>query len=239
MHVVAIDLNADEVINKHVEHCAGPLSAVALDVTNSDAFKSLLEDVDERHGLRALFNIAGVGATMPFLKASDEEWDRILALNLRAVIDGTRTALALMQPRRRGVIVNMASVSGLVPVPFQTVYNTTKFAVVGLSTSLRPEAAAVGVQVNVVCPGNVESSIWGRPVIGPLSPRPVVPSDAVPADEAARSILRGVVRNDPVIVFPAAARKLARRHRLHPKRSERLLIHLYRQRAHDHDVPRQ
>jgi short-subunit dehydrogenase len=83
-----------------------------------------------------------------------------VALNLWGVIHGTTAAYQLMAMQGFGHIVNTASVPGLVPSLMQAAYTATKFAVVGLSTSLRAEADGLGVKVSVVCPVIIQTQIW-------------------------------------------------------------------------------
>ena len=191
-----------------------------LDVTCRDDVDCVYADVAARCGrFDFAFNNAGVGATQPFAETTTEQWDRVLALNLRSVIDCTAAAYRLMAERGTGHIVNTASVSGLVPIALQTPYATTKFGVVGLSTTLRSEAAQTGVRVSVVCPGSVATPIWATPILGRRgeSTPDLAPPGAISATKAAQIILRGVARNREVIVFPAAARALVRTRRRRPR----------------------
>lgn len=232
-HVVLVDRDADAARQAADSLTRAGLSVTShqLDVTERGAIESLLGKVASDRTLDYLFNNAGVGGSLAFDAGTPEHWDRIIALNLRAVVDGTAAAYAIMSEQGHGHIINTASVAGLIPVPLQTLYNTTKYGVVGLSTSLRPEAAARGVRVTVVCPGNVATNIFAVPILGPPSQDPVIPADAVPADEAARTILDGVDKNREVIVFPKVARRLVRWHRLTPYRWRRWAEREYRRRA--------
>lgn len=234
--VVIVDRDRNGVMRAAETLAKAGMSVAArqLDVTEPGAVGGLLEEVVRRWTLDFVFNNAGIGGTLPFDEATTEHWDRILALNLRAVIDGTRAAYDIMARQGHGHIVNTASVSGLVPVPLQTLYNTTKYGIVGLSLSLRPEAAAHGVRISVVCPGNVATNIFAVPIIGAPATNPAIPADSVPADEAARIIVRGVVRNRGVIVFPGTARRLVRYHRFLP-----FVWNRWADREYDRRSPRQ
>jgi short-subunit dehydrogenase len=184
------------------------VEARAIDVTEPGAITDVIDAAAARDRVGYVFNNAGIGGTLAFDEATPAHWNRIIDLNLKAVIEGTTAAYRVMREQGAGRIVNTGSIAGLVPVPMQTLYNTTKFAVVGLSLSLRPEAARHGVQVSVVCPGNVATAVFGKPIIGAAAPNPIVPENAIPADDAARAIVAGVDANDPVIVFPERAREL-------------------------------
>ncbi|MEV5505013.1 SDR family NAD(P)-dependent oxidoreductase [Streptomyces orinoci] len=203
-----------------------------VDMTREAEVTALVDETVERHGrLDHMFNNAGIGGTLPFHRATTAHWERIISVNLWSAIHGTRAAYGHMRARGSGHIVNTASISGLIPVPMQTLYNTTKYAVVGLSTSLRPEAAAHGVRVSVVCPGMVDTGIFGVPILGERKRDVPAPPGSVPADRAAAIILAGVARNRPVIVFPARDRVGEWLQRHAPGVMARRMRGLYRRRA--------
>jgi NAD(P)-dependent dehydrogenase (short-subunit alcohol dehydrogenase family) len=128
-------------------------SARRLDVTDHAAFTALLDEVERDVGpLDILINNAGVMPIGPFADSTDDAVERLFAINVFAVMHGTREALRRMMPRRRGHIVNIASMAGMVAVPGQVVYAGTKFAVVGLSSAMADEFAPHGVNVTAVLP---------------------------------------------------------------------------------------
>jgi len=182
------------------------------------------------HGrLDYLFNNAGVGGTLDVRHATVAHWRRIVDLNLMGVVHGVQAAYPLMIEQGSGHIVNTASISGLVPWPGQTLYNTTKFAVVGLSHTLRAEAARFGVKVSVICPGPVQSAIWSKSILGSRAATDIVPANAISASEAAAIIWRGVQANKATIIFPRESRIAALMYRLHPRLLEkRFARHLRR-----------
>ena len=193
------------------------LEGVRLDVTDAAAVKAAVEGAAERLGaLDYLFNNAGVGGSKDLREATLEQWRRIVELNLMGVVHGVSAAYPLMIRQGRGHIVNTASISGLIPWPGQTLYNTTKYAVVGLSHSLRLEAARFGVRVSVVCPAAVQSAIWGVSILGERDPTAAPPEGAVPAETAAEIIWRGVRANRETIVLPRFAAVWAGLYRVHP-----------------------
>ncbi len=183
------------------------------------------------HGgrLDVLFNNAGIGGTLPFSDVTLDHWRRIIDVNLWSVIYGMHFAVPFMRRQGSGHIVNTASVAGLVPLPFQALYCATKFAVAGLSESLRLELADQGIHVSVVCPGAVVSRIWGKPIIGKaVEAEP--PPDAIPADATAQTILAGVADKQGIIALPETARSLWRSYWSSPEAAEPLLRDMARQR---------
>jgi NAD(P)-dependent dehydrogenase (short-subunit alcohol dehydrogenase family) len=203
---------------------------VALDVRDGDAFAALVAEVDGAHGgLDVLVNNAGVGVAGPVEDLSAEHWRRALDVNLGGVVHGVAAAYPRMRARGAGQIVNMASLAGLVPLPLLVPYATTKHAVVGLSTSLRAEAAGSGVRVNVICPTAVRTGMLDRAVPEDLPepggeeavrPGRYLTSEGLPAattpEALAADAVEGMARDRAVIVLPRAARRLWLASRLAP-----------------------
>jgi short-subunit dehydrogenase len=137
-----------------------------------------------------------------------------------------------MLRQRSGHIVNTASAAGLLATPMMAPYGAAKHAVVGLSRSLRAEAADHGVRVSVVCPGFIRTNIFeASRYVGydrdQLLKR--LPFRMIEADSAARRILNGVKRNRALIAFPLYARIFVRLQGLWPGLSEALALRVARQ----------
>lgn len=199
------------------------LQTFTVDVTDAAAVEAMVKAaLADGAPIDYLFNNAGIGGSMPIASATLAHWHRIVDINLWGVIHGVHAVLPHMLARGAGHIVNTASISGLIPFPGQSLYNTTKYAVVGLSETLRHELQAQGVKVSVACPGPVASDIWGVPILGPKAEvRP--PDDALPASDAAAFILAGVARGDGIIALPRLHRWLWRLHRWAPRQLQRWL----------------
>ncbi len=195
---------------------------MTVDVTNQEQVQHLVEEAAARHGrLDVLFNNAGIGGTMPIEQATLEHWRRIIDINLWGVIYGVHYALPIMRKQGGGHIVNTASIAGLIPPPFQALYCATKYAVVGLSESLRFELADEGIYLSVVCPGNVAT-----PIFGTVKP----PEDAISPEEAAKITLEGVANKQGIIALPEKYRQIWRRYWSNPEAEERSLLDTARQR---------
>ena len=132
----------------------GPATGYPLDVTDRESFEVFLDKArsDGAGHLDVLINNAGVMPIGAFLGESQQSIRSAIEVNLYGVIAGCQLALPEMISRRSGHIINIASMSGLIPVPGQALYNATKFGVVGMSTALADEVAAHGVQVSVIMP---------------------------------------------------------------------------------------
>jgi NAD(P)-dependent dehydrogenase (short-subunit alcohol dehydrogenase family) len=231
--VVLADLDgaaAEDVAERLRAGGPGTATAAPVDVRDAGAVTALVTGTAERHGrLDLLFNNAGLGIGGPAEELSPAHWDRTLDVNLRGVLHGVQAAYPLMLRQGHGHIVNTASLAGLLPMPGSAPYATTKWAVVGLSLSLRAEGAARGVRVSVVCPGGVDTPILDKgmpadlprvPSVEGIDTRAVITRFSggrlYGADALAADVLRGVDRNRPLIVAPRQARVMWRLMRLSP-----------------------
>jgi NAD(P)-dependent dehydrogenase (short-subunit alcohol dehydrogenase family) len=230
--VVLTDVDGDAVS----EAAAALPGAVGrqLDVVDRDAVQALVDEVVAEHGrIDLLFNNAGISMGGPTHELSGAHWDRTIDVNLKGVVNGLLAAYPRMVEQGHGHLVNTASGAGLAAPPLVVPYATTKYAVVGLSTGLRPEAALHGVRVSVLCPGSIETAILDRapdPDLPATASAPVTaraylgalrqrPTGAAPF---ARAALRGVARNRGIIAEPFQARSLWYLQRLSPTLVERI-----------------
>src|SRR5262249_1572310 len=117
-------------------------------------------------GLDILINNAGISYHGDTETMSDEQWDRVLAVNLHSPLQMTRRLLPALLSSGDAHIVNVCSVLGLVAIPRFTAYQTSKYALVGLSESLRAEYASRGLGVTALCPGFVQTNIFRSSVNG-------------------------------------------------------------------------
>ena len=204
----------------------GRAQAMTVDVTRPGQVQDLVDEMVGSHGrLDYMFNNAGIGFAGDARDATIEQWHRVVDVDLMGVIYGTVAAYLVMVRQGSGHIVNTASAAGIMPMAPFTPYCAAKFGVVGLSTALRQEAAALGVRVSVVCPGGVATSIFGSAIVVNL-PRErffsSAPFEHVTPQAAALAILRGVERNDQYIVFPLQIRLMWWLYRLSPALFDRL-----------------
>lgn len=128
--------------------------ALSPDLTDSASVEGAFGEVVKRFGrIDILVNNAGISQALPLNDYTDEEMDRILDINLKAVFVCSRAAARLMEADGGGVILNTSSVVSLYGQPSGCLYPTTKFAVNGLTKSLSRELAPRGIRVNAVAPG--------------------------------------------------------------------------------------
>lgn len=136
----------------------GRCRCVELEVTERASWDRAVSAIEAADGrLDVLVNNAGTAEDGLLATMKAESWDRVLSVNLDGVFHGCQAVLPGMIGRRFGRIVNMASLSALLAPPGQANYAAAKAGVVGLTHSLAKEVARLGITVNAVCPGYVET----------------------------------------------------------------------------------
>ncbi|MDD3112754.1 MAG: SDR family NAD(P)-dependent oxidoreductase [Methanofollis liminatans] len=174
-----------------------------MDVTKQEEVQKGIEGtVAETGRLDFLFNNAGVGGTIPFERATLEDWRQIIDVNLWSVIYGVHTAVPIMLAQGSGHIVNTGSIAGIVPPPFQALYSLTKYGVVGMTECLKYEFAEKGLHFSVICPANIATPIFNKGIDGRAYGELRIPEDAYPAEKAASDILDRVAEHKGIIVVP-------------------------------------
>jgi NAD(P)-dependent dehydrogenase (short-subunit alcohol dehydrogenase family) len=210
--VVVADINCEGArsVAAGIAANGGRAEAALLDVTRAEDVQRIVDDTVRAHGrLDYMFNNAGIGVGGEVRDLTLDHWRKSIDINLWGAIYGTTAAYAAMLRQGSGHIVNTASAAGLVGEPGLAPYSVTKSAVVALSAALRAEAEALGVRVSVVCPGFVDTAIFENAIGVQIDKDEFLrklPVKLVSAPDAARAILRGVERNESIIVFPFYAR---------------------------------
>ncbi len=207
--VVVADIKGDDAerVAAAIVDSGGQATASSVDVSKEQDIRGLVEETVAAYGrLDYQFNNAGIAIGGDVRDLTPDQWRRVLDVDLYGVLYGTLAAYPIMVRQGFGHIVNTSSGAGLVPTPLNAPYCTAKYAVVGLSLSLRLEGADLGVKVSVVCPGYVRTPIFDGAVMVGLPPeivnRPPGRVKMMDSAEAARVILTGVARNKAVIAFP-------------------------------------
>lgn len=207
----------DEQAAQTVRDEIGGGEAQGMDVRDADAFRRHIDSIVDATGrIDVLFNNAGIGIGGDALDLELEHYDRSLDVNVRGVVHGVLAAQPHMTRQRSGVLVNVASAAGLLGVPLMAPYSMSKFAVVGLSRSLRVELAEHGVQVCVLCPTAIETPLLDKP-LDPVDDSAIWRPDIrryltkvggapFPVDRFVERALRRIEKNHAVIVEPGGAR---------------------------------
>lgn len=137
--------------------------ALSVDVTDRVALAAAVQEGEARFGpADALINNAGVMLLGDITRQDPEQWDRMLDVNVKGVLNGVHAVAAGMVQRKRGSIINISSVAGRKTFPNHVAYVGTKFAVHGLSENLREELSAHNVRVTTIAPGAVETELLGH-----------------------------------------------------------------------------
>ena len=118
--------------------------------------------LDEFGHVDVMCNNAGIGSVHDVLGCSLDEWEKLFSVNVRGVFLGTKAVLPSMLERGSGVIVNTASVAGMMGLKDRAAYCATKGAVISLTQQVAVQYAGTGVRCNCVCPGTVDSPWVGR-----------------------------------------------------------------------------
>jgi NAD(P)-dependent dehydrogenase (short-subunit alcohol dehydrogenase family) len=223
--IADIDRAAADRVAEGVRQGGGRARAMPIDVSVPDQVVNLVgAAVSEFGRLDYMFNNAVTVIGGDARDISLAQWDRTLAVNLHGVVYGAVAAYQVMVKQGHGHIVNISSLSGLIPQPGNANYCTAKHGIVGFSLSLRFEGADLGVRVSCVCPGDMKTNIYenmtvmnvDRETIVRVSRRSHFPLPQWTAEAAALEILRGVSQNKPMIIFPRAGRFVWRLYRAVP-----------------------
>ena len=161
-HVLLVDVDPRvEETARLVVVVNGSASAVVADVADPVDARAIVALALERFGcLDVLVNNAAVhGGSGPIAEIAEEAWDRVLAINLRSVFVMSKAALPALT-EARGTIINMASIVGpVIGTPVSLPYGASKAGIVGFTRNLALQTAPVGVRVNCVCPGPVDTEL--------------------------------------------------------------------------------
>jgi len=130
------------------------------DITDTQKFTQVLEDLAEEHGgIGILVNNAGITRDNLLLRMSDEEFDKVIAVNLRAAFVATRVAAKYMVRNKWGRIISLSSVSGVMGNAGQVNYSASKAGLIGMTKTVARELARKNITANCVAPGFIETEM--------------------------------------------------------------------------------
>ena len=209
MKVVIADAN-----QAHLDEVKAELKGVnnvhflKVDVTDRAAMAEAADEVERVFGkVHVICNNAGIASGQAMDEAEYAEWDRVMAVNLGGVINGVKSFVPKIKAHGEGGhVVNTSSMAGIIPLPETGgIYAASKFAVRGLTDSLRLSLAKDGIGVSTLCPGLTRSRIMStaNPDAGPEPGADALFNDmsgAMDPLELGEAVLRGIRRNDPYIL---------------------------------------
>jgi NAD(P)-dependent dehydrogenase (short-subunit alcohol dehydrogenase family) len=150
-----------EGVAAEIKRAGGKATAVRCDVTDATSVRDLAMAAGAAD---ILVNNAGVAHSAPLLRITPEDWNRVLAVNATGTFLCTRAFIGGMLERKRGAIVNVASVAGLAGARYIAAYAAAKHAVIGFTRSVAAELEGTGVVCNAVCPGYVDTEMTQQSV---------------------------------------------------------------------------
>jgi NAD(P)-dependent dehydrogenase (short-subunit alcohol dehydrogenase family) len=159
--VALLDIESD-LLRNSIEALdrAGDTLELHCDVSDAKAVAAAISEIERKFGrLDALVNNAGVAVFAPVLQTSDADWNRILSVNLTGPFLCTKAAAPLMREHGGGAIVNITSISAVRASTLRSAYGTSKAGLAHLTKQLAVELASLGIRVNAVAPGPVETAM--------------------------------------------------------------------------------
>jgi short-subunit dehydrogenase len=158
--VIDVDESGAERVSAELRAMGIRSTAYTVDVRNAPEVVNVIAKTVKQYGrLDFMVNNVGYFVAGPLEEKTPSEIDSFVDINVRGVLNGVVAAYPVMLKQGSGMIVNIASISGLVPAPGSTLYGMAKHAVVGLSLSLLAEASANGIHVCVACPGFIDTKL--------------------------------------------------------------------------------
>jgi len=167
---VALSARNEAELAETAASCTGETMVVSADLTQSGATESIFTAVEDAWGaVDVLVANAGAGVSASLAKTTDEQWQRMLDLNLTAPFRCMRRAIPTMVERGNGRIIVVASIAARIGEPYISAYTASKHGVLGLVRSAASELAGTGVTANAVCPGYVDTPMTDATVAGIVS----------------------------------------------------------------------
>ena len=209
MKVVVADIEqtALDAVQAEFESSNTEFLALKLDVTDRDAMEAAAAAAEARfERIHVLCNNAGVAVGGPIDQMAYNDWDWVVGVNVGGVVNGIQAFLPRIKAHGEGGhVVNTASMAGHLAIPGLSVYTATKFAVVGISETMRADLATANIGVSVLCPGIVNTNIFtserNRPTtLAGTSSVILASAGASPTEQAARLAELQAGALDPAVV---------------------------------------
>ena len=160
--VAGLDIIAEQLaeLEKVVKEAGFTIITKCVDITNTDEFTEILESLASEHdGIGILVNNAGITRDNLLIRMSDDEFDKVIEVNLRAAFVAVRVASRSMMRNKFGRIINISSVSGVMGNPGQANYAASKAGLIGLTKTVARELAKKNVTANCVAPGFIDTEM--------------------------------------------------------------------------------
>lgn len=154
-----LDYNQENLTNavNELKEIAASVYSYSVDVANKQIVEAAIMEADTIQPIDILINNAGIAFETPFLNIEEKEWKQILDINLTGMFFVAQSVCRLMARRKKGVVVNMASKNGLDGEFGYAHYNSSKGGIIMLTKTMAIELAHLGIRVNAVCPGYIQT----------------------------------------------------------------------------------
>ena len=164
-HVACVSRNKDNlksVADSLIEN-GGAASFYTCDVSSLDAFQNTIKEIVENHGsVDILVNNAGVCKDKLIMRMTEDDWNKVININLNGAFNGIKAVSQIMIKQRAGRIINISSIVGLIGNPGQANYAASKAGLIGLSKSAAKELAPRGITVNAIAPGYIATDMTNQ-----------------------------------------------------------------------------
>ena len=159
--VLAVDISGGQ--DDTAAALGDAVSAFQVDVTQEDSVEAMFATAVERFGrVDAVLNVAGIGAHAPLAETTVDEYERVMAVNLKGVMLGTKHGIRTMVPTGGGAILNWSSTGGMNGSRLPTsVYSAAKAGVISFTKAAAIEYGTQGIRANAICPGFIETEMSG------------------------------------------------------------------------------
>ncbi|MAW68442.1 MAG: 3-oxoacyl-ACP reductase [Candidatus Marinimicrobia bacterium] len=161
-HVACVSRNKDNLksVADSLIKNGGAASFYTCDVSSLDAFQNTIKEIVENHGsVDILVNNAGVCKDKLIMRMSEDDWNKVININLNGAFNGIKAVSQIMIKQRAGRIINISSIVGLIGNPGQANYAASKAGLIGLSKSAAKELAPRGITVNAIAPGYIATDM--------------------------------------------------------------------------------
>ena len=161
-HVACVSRNKDNLksVTDSLIKNGGEASFYTCDVSSLDAFQNTIKEIAKNHGsVDILVNNAGVCKDKLIMRMSEDDWNKVININLNGAFNGIKAVSQIMIKQRTGRIINISSIVGLIGNPGQANYAASKAGLIGLSKSAAKELAPRGITVNAIAPGYIATDM--------------------------------------------------------------------------------
>jgi len=157
------DVDAAEGLKKEAKSRGLTIGLYKADVTQFDQVRGMVEETFAQYGkIDILVNNVGLIRDNFLMLMSDEDWNSLIGANLTSAFNCSKMVIRKMIPQRKGKIINLSSISGIVGTPGQTNYAATKSGVIGFTKALARELGPFNIHINAVAPGLIESEVVSK-----------------------------------------------------------------------------